>query len=122
MDLVIVVFFIILIFYLVVKYFSDGNENSKKNLIKKLLKQSTKFIVSSEQDNASIISLLHANYGVAYFYALKNIASDEEIEQLGNIDIQEFEKQITSVQDIATKNVVKKCPECLPNFSNFNFS
>ena len=58
-----------------------------------------------------MIALLHANYGAGYLWALKDIATDTEIEQVGKINILEFTKKITDVQDKSTKKVSKVCPQ-----------
>jgi hypothetical protein len=58
-----------------------------------------------------MIACLHANYAAVDLWALRDIATDSEIEQLGDIDVLKFKKKIIDVQDKATKYAAFKCPE-----------
>ena len=85
------------------------------NAIKSLVRQAARWSVAAKQDKSPIISLLHANYGAGYLWALKDIATDQEIEQVANINILDFTKKITDIQDEATKRVSKGCPNFIGN-------
>ena len=91
------------------------NENEvgveKANDIKKLLRQCSRWAVAAEQDTSPLITLLHANYAAGFLWALKDIASDTEIEEAASIDILEFTKKIVDIQDKSTKNVTNLCPQ-----------
>ena len=80
-------------------------------MINTLIRKSARWSVASTQDNSPIISLLHANYGAGYLWALKDIATDKEIEEFGGIDIITFTKKITDTQDKASRRVTNNCPE-----------
>lgn len=92
--------------------FTDSdNQNFKDFAIKKLLRASSRWIVASGNDLSPLISLLHAQYGVSFWWALKDIATDSEIEKATGINVKEHEKQITASQDVVTKRVVMECPK-----------
>ena len=64
-----------------------------------------------------MIAILHANYGAGYLWALKDIATDNEIERIGKINILQFRDEIVKVQDEATLKMVKRCPNFAPKKS-----
>jgi hypothetical protein len=86
-------------------------EQYKKQTIKTLIRQSARFSAAATQDKSPLIALLHANYGATYLWALRDIATDEEIKKYGNIDIISFKNKITDIQDKATKLVSAICPK-----------
>ena len=85
------------------------------NRLKKLLRQSSRWSLAAKQDKTPLIAVLHANYGAAYLWAIKDIFSEKEIEDiLGSKEMRlKFEKEIISIQDKVTKEAIKQCP----NFS-----
>ena len=84
---------------------------NKKEIIQTLIRQASRWSIASESDKSPLISLLHANYGVGYVSALRQIASDTEIYNSTGINIIEFESKITNIQDKATRNVSTICPQ-----------
>ena len=94
-----------------------GNSNILDISIKKLIRQAARWSTAAKQDNNSLIAVLHANYGAGYLWALKDIASSEQIKIATNIDISKFEKEITDVQDNATKKMAMLCPKYAPKSS-----
>ena len=90
--------------------FTNLNRSTKKDMIQTLIRQTSRWSLASLQDESPIIALLHANYGAGYLWALKDIATDTEIEQASNINIVDFEKKILAAQDQATKKVSSVCP------------
>jgi hypothetical protein len=83
---------------------------SKKRMIKKLVRQAARWSTASKQDESHLIAVLHANYGAGYLWALKDIASNREIEMAAGVDAMKFEREIISVQDNATTLAIKECP------------
>jgi len=79
--------------------------------IRTLLRQTARWSAASSQDESPIVALLHANYGAGYLWALKDIATGNEIKKATGVDISEFEKKIVSIQDKATKKVSGLCPQ-----------
>lgn len=93
---------------------NEGFENDeKKNMIKKLVRSSSRFSSAAKQDLNTLVKVLHANYGAADMFSLKNLFSEKEIEEvLGSEEIRKkFEAKIIEIQDKATKEAVKVCPK-----------
>jgi hypothetical protein len=118
------IFLILAVFLFLVlrNYDLDGKQNglnNKSDMIKKLLRQSSRWSVAADQDELPMISLLHANYGAGYLWSLKEIATNEEIEKTTGIDLTKFEKEITTIQDKATRKVYLACPQFGPDASSY---
>jgi galactitol-specific phosphotransferase system IIC component len=79
--------------------------------IEKLIRQSARYAVAAQQDASPVIAILHANYAAAYFYALKDIASESQIHNATGIDVKKFKEHVTNVQDMVTRRTSEKCPE-----------
>ena len=92
-----------------------GIDTQLKKNIQKLIRQASRWSTAAAQDDNTMIALLHANYGAGYLWALRDIASSEQIKAATNIDILQFEKEITSTQDKITRDMIKKCPDFGPN-------
>ena len=90
-----------------------GNEYVIK-VIKSLLRQSARWTVAARQDENPLIAVLHANYGAAYLWALKDNFNTDMIEEATGIDIQRFQKNITETQDNVTRKMSSLCPGFAP--------
>lgn len=88
---------------------------NRERLIKQLVRQTSRWSVASEQDESPLISLLHANYGVAYASIMRDIATDDEIKSISGIDIRDFQQKISDIQDKATRKVSDACPSFVGN-------
>ena len=93
---------------------NDSKEMLNK-IIKTLVRQSSRWSTAAQQDESPLIAVLHANYGAGYLWALKDIVSSDEIEAATGIDYFKFEKEITTVLDNVTKQLIKVCPDFAPN-------
>ena len=98
---------IIFILYLMMQNKTRGMNKA----IEKLVRQSARYAVAAQQDASPVIAILHANYAAAYFYALKDIASESQIHNATGIDVKKFKEHVTNVQDMVTKRTSEKCPE-----------
>ena len=87
---------------------------SKQKIIKKLVRQAARWSTAAKQDKSHLIAVLHANYGAGYLWALKDAATDTEIESVAGISIKKFENEIVSTQDAVTKLAIAKCPSFAP--------
>lgn len=108
---------IVMYFLLEIKRKCFIKNNSKEMLneiINKLVRQSSRWSTAAQQDDSPLIAVLHANYGSGYLWALKDIASSDEIEEATGIDYFKYEKEITDVQDSVTRNLIKVCPNFAP--------
>jgi hypothetical protein len=84
------------------------------DIIKTLVRQCARWSTAAQQDQNSLISVLHANYGAGYLWALKDIATDQQIVNATHIDIKQFTDEVTKIQDHATKKMATICPKYAP--------
>jgi hypothetical protein len=98
---------VIFVLYLMMKNKTRGMNKA----IEKLVRQSARYAVAAQQDESPVIAILHANYAAAYFYALKDIASESQIHNATGIDVKKFKEHVTNVQDMVTRKTSEKCPE-----------
>lgn len=98
-----------IILYIGFQYMNKQMDCQKNDTIKILLRQASKWTVASTQDSNPIVALLHANYGVGYISALRDIATDKEIEAATGIDINGLKSEIISEQNKITTHVMKMC-------------
>ena len=104
--------YLYLIAAIVVLYLMMQNKTRGMNkAIEKLVRQSARSAVAAQQDASPVIAILHANYAAAYFYALKDIASESQIHNATGIDVKKFKEHITNVQDMVTRKTSEKCPD-----------
>jgi len=92
----------------------------KIKTIKTLIRQCARWAVAAQQDKSPLVALLHANYAAGYLWALRDIASDEDIKKIADLDILTFQKKITDIQDKSTKLVSKKCPQFVGTHSDLS--
>jgi hypothetical protein len=78
--------------------------------ISKLVRQTARWATAAQQDQSPLVALLHANYAAGYLWALKDIATETEINKVAGINLKQFEEHIVNVQDMTTKKVLKACP------------
>ena len=81
-----------------------------ERIVNILIRQCARWSTASAQDKSPIVSVLHANYGVAYLSALKDIASESQIKKYSNINLQKFTSEVLKQQDNATMYTAKQCP------------
>ena len=84
-------------------------------IVQTLVRQAARWATAAKQDESALIAVLHANYGAGYLWALKDIATTEQIKAATGIDILKFEKEIVTAQDNATKRMIKLCPKYAPD-------
>ena len=90
---------------------TDFTSSSKKSIII-LVRQASRWSTAAQQDKSPLVSLLHANYGAGFLWALKDIATDKEINSaIPELDIKKFTKKIVDIQDMSTKNGTNVCPQ-----------
>lgn len=83
--------------------------------IQTLLRQASRWTVAAEQDTNPLICVLHANYGMAYITALRQVASDAEVIQVTGYDPREVEAYIAEVQDWAVHSFAPHVPHMVPD-------
>ena len=87
----------------------------KEIMISTLIRQCARWSTAADQDTVPLIAVLHANYGVGYLLALKDIFSQNDIEKYGKIDLLKFEKEIVFIQDKVTKLATSVCEQYGPS-------
>lgn len=95
-------------------FIKNDSQTMLNSIISTLVRQASRWSTAAKQDNSPLIAVLHANYGAGYLWALKDIASNDQIESATGIDSFKFEKEITSTQDSTTKQMIKACPKFAP--------
>lgn len=113
-GIIIGILLVYLINNLINKIYVPDNLN---NVINILVRQSARWSTAAEQDDNAMIAVLHANYGAGYLWALKDIATDSEINEVTGIDMKKFTYKILQVQDNATMKMAKLCPKFAPKKS-----
>jgi hypothetical protein len=98
---------VIFVLYLMMQNKTRGMNKA----IEKLVRQSARYAVAAQQDASPVIAVLHANYAAAYFYALKEFATNSQIHNATGIDVNKFKEHVTNVQDMVTRKTSEKCPE-----------
>ena len=111
LGIIVGILLVYLINNLINKIYVPDNLN---NVIQILVRQAARWSTAAEQDNNTMIAILHANYGAGYLWALKDIATDNEIETVSGINMKKFTYKILQVQDNATKEMAKLCPKFAP--------
>ena len=104
---------VFVLFLIYIRKNSNSNSHLKNN-IKILVRQASRWSTAAKQDENSMIAVLHANYGTGYLWALKDIATDSQIESATGIDVKKFEREIVKTQDESTMKMAKLCPEYAP--------
>lgn len=90
---------------------TNNNTNKFDNAVQTLMRQSARWSLAAQQDENPLIAVLHANYGAGYLWAVKDIASSEDVKRTTGINLKKFEDKIVSVQDETTKKLAQLCPE-----------
>ena len=95
-------------------FITTDSQKQLNKMINILIRQTARWSTAAAQDESPLIAVLHANYGAGFLWALKDIASDTQIEQATNLDIVKFEREVVKIQDNATKRMIKLCPKYAP--------
>ena len=91
-------------------WISNNTKKFHNELINKLVRQTARWATAASQDDNPVIEVLHANYAAGYLWALKDIATNKDIENATKIDMNKFQKNVVDIQDKANKKLVKLCP------------
>lgn len=86
-------------------------KSKKPEAIPQLLKSAAKWATTAQQDDSPYLSVMHANYACGYLWALKDLATPQDIYKKTGVDFKKFEEHILNVQEMVTQKVIKKCPE-----------
>ena len=100
----------ILIYMILLKHKKPLISTIQTESLNTLIRGCARWAIASKQDTSPLISLLHANYAAGYLWAIKDIYTGEEIYKLTGMNIINFQNEITSLQDNATRKVTNRCP------------
>lgn len=79
-----------------------------------MYRQCARYALASEQDEAEIVKVLHANYAAGYLWAIKDITTGEDFKRVTGEDLLTFENEIVKVQDKAALALLNKCQGLIP--------
>jgi hypothetical protein len=102
--------FVFVLFNILSKYWRSSNSD-KNFIINTIIRGCARWAAASLQDKSPLVAVLHANYASGYLWALRDTFSDEEIKRSSGVNIIQFQKRITDIQDIATKSMISVCPK-----------
>ena len=117
MRKILIIIIIGLLILLTLKTNTSKNDDFKTDTIKTLVRQAARWSTAAAQDDNIMVAVLHSNYGAGYLWALKDIATDSEIQEATGIDVLKFRDEIIKVQDMATKRMSQTCPKYAPSKS-----
>lgn len=111
-GIIIGLFSMFIINQIVIKcWISNDTKKFHNKIINKLVRQTARWATAASQDDNPVIAILHANYSAGYLWALKDIATNNEIENTAKIDMNKFEENIVNTQDKANKKLIRLCPD-----------
>lgn len=82
--------------------------------IKDLIKSASQWATRSAQDANGLISLMNANYSMAYLNVARTVGSDSDIERITGAAVDELMKDIESNQSNAIQKMALSCPAMAP--------
>jgi len=101
----------IIIAIVIVYFLFKRSTGVNSTVINNLLKKSAKWATTAQQDKSPLMANMHANYAVGYLWALKDLASENEIQTASATSLKQFEEHILNVQEMVTKKVTEACPK-----------
>lgn len=106
-----------LIIGLIIMYYMNPKCDTLNTVLHVLTRQAARWTTAANQDNNPLIAVLHANYGTGYLWAIKDIATDNEVYNATGIDMKKFTREITNVQDKVTTKLAGLCKNYAPKES-----
>jgi len=112
----------VIIIYLLIEiknkcWISTPTQQKLNEIIQVLVRQSARWSTAAKNDMNPLIAVMHANYGAGYLWALKDIATPEEVKTATGVDFLKLQAEIVKVQDNTTLALAKVCPEYAPEKS-----
>jgi len=105
-------FYVLIIIILLVLLMNKETPLDKS--VNTLTRQAARWSTAAVQDENPMIAVLHANYGAGYLWAINDIVTSSEFENMTGHDYKKFRDSIVNVQDTATKRALQICPEFGP--------
>lgn len=92
---------------------SRGRRNAP--LVRRLVKEAARWGTLSAQDTNPLISLIHANYGLAYARVCRELMSESDIARMLHVDLSEMIFMLTEQQERSMQQCSQACPEIQPD-------
>lgn len=110
-----ITFLLSLLFLLLIfSYYRRPCTKTNTRLIQTLVRQTARWMVAARQDQNPLIAMLHANYATGYWYALRDVVTDTDIERVSGIDVVWFQTEVQATQEWATQKALAVCPQLGP--------
>ena len=89
--------------------------------LKRLLKQTSRWLLAALQDDNDLVAVLHINYAMGYWYAIQDTFDDYEIDRaIGGIKKRKMlETKLLQSQELITKRVSSNCPQFTSGLDDF---
>ena len=97
-----------------IKRLSSRGRRASEEEIRSLARQVARWIVAAEQDAEPSIAVLHANYGVGWLDALRELATPEQVQAAVGIPFKELRTAALAAQDRAAAQLAGRCPKAVP--------
>lgn len=94
------------------KWSQNAHQYSKPFIqkVKLLIEQSTRWNSLAKQDSNPIIQLIHCNFALVYAQVARNLVSNEDVEAITGIDINELCHYLEDCQAFAIQNIGSQAP------------
>lgn len=79
-----------------------------------LVQSASQWSASSLQDSNVLLSLMHANYAMAYLNVARLLSSDSEIESTASVRLDELLNEFKASQSSAIGRLTSTCPAAMP--------
>lgn len=107
---------ILIIFIIVLAVLTQSQSTSTINdKVLGLYRQAARYAIAASQDQSPAIAVLHANYGMGYALALRDLVTTEEFKKITGISLSDFEQRIGRIQDAVTLRLVNQCESLIPD-------
>lgn len=87
-----------LLFILLILGFLYKPTNTKTFQVKSLILASTQWLESSKKDKNKVGALMHVNYASAFLHSARSLLSDQEIEDMTNVSVDQLLHNIETHQ------------------------
>lgn len=95
--------------------YNKKNRNAlDERALKDLIKSASQWNVRSNQDSNTMISLMNANYAMAYLNVARSVGSDVDIERYTGAAVDELLNDIEASQSAAIQKITLSCPALAP--------
>lgn len=110
---------LVLLVVVLIAWFADRSRRetlkTSMPMAHRLIKEASRWGMTSEQDESPYLALIHANYAVAYARAAREAAPETDIAKKLHVDLSELVSQLSDVQEKAVRRLSRVCPDAVPD-------